>query len=34
MIGDIGTMMWKEWREYFAGPSAGGSRCRSWCSPA
>src|SRR5689334_4251782 len=25
MIGDIGTMMWKEWREYFAGPSAGGS---------
>lgn len=25
MIGDIGTMMWKEWREYFAGPSASGS---------
>lgn len=25
MIGDIATMMWKEWREYFAGPSAGGS---------
>ncbi len=25
MIGDIGTMMWKEFREYFAGPGAGGS---------
>src|SRR5690348_9795473 len=25
MIGDIGTMMWKEWREYLAGASVGGS---------
>jgi ABC-2 type transport system permease protein len=28
MIGDIGTMMWKEWREYFAGPSASGGSGR------
>ncbi|HZC06160.1 MAG TPA: ABC transporter permease [Ktedonobacterales bacterium] len=28
MIGDIGTVMWKEWREYFAGPSASGGSGR------
>ncbi len=28
MIGDMGTVMWKEWREYFAGTSASGGSGR------